>query len=325
MTELQTHWGWLIAIYLFLGGLGAGASVATHVLPLIARDRFCSTMRAGAWFGAIALGIGAAVLLIHVGRPLRALVLFKSFVNWDSWMMRGAWLLFAAVIWNGISALFWTDLTLSWLGRVWGGFQRRRALWRTLIAVVAIPLNLGVAAYTGVLLGVLDFRPLWNTPMLPLLFTVSALDTGVGVVCAYVTYREKGEGYETLHRALEACVIALIAIEGVTLGVFIRQMLYGSPDAVRSIELWTSGPLAIPFWLGVVGFGLVIPFLVALSQLFHLSIKIGRLASYVPLLGVVSCLVGGWLLRFVVLSAGLPASLSSPGLAQILQGVRLIP
>ena len=325
MTELQTHWGWLVAVYLFLGGLGAGASVATHVLALVARERFSSTMRAGAWFSAIALGLGAGVLLIHAGQPLRALVLFKSFVNWNSWMMRGAWLLFGAVLWNGLSALFWTEQTLEWLGKIWEGFQSRRALWRALVAVVAIPLNLGVAIYTGVLLGVLDFRPLWNTPLLPVLFTASALDTGVGVVCAYATYREKGEGSKTLHRALEACVVALILIEGIVLGVFVRTMLYGAPDAVNSIELWTNGPLAVPFWLGVVGFGLVIPFLVALSQLFHLNLKAGRLAPYVPLLGVVSCLVGGWLLRFVVLSAGLPASLSSPDFAQILQGVRFLP
>ena len=34
MVELQTTWGWLPAIYLFLGGLGAGAFLTVSILRL---------------------------------------------------------------------------------------------------------------------------------------------------------------------------------------------------------------------------------------------------------------------------------------------------
>jgi hypothetical protein len=47
-----------------------------------------------------------------------------------------------------------------------------------------------------------------------------------------------------------------------------------------------------------------------------------RAAFIVPLIGLTSCLIGGWTLRFLVLSAGLPQSLSSPAFSQALDGVR---
>ncbi|NLF13116.1 MAG: hypothetical protein GX597_15120, partial [Anaerolineaceae bacterium] len=58
--------------------------------------------------------------------------------------------------------------------------------------------------------------------------------------------------------------------------------------------------------------------LVCLLQLSGLVKNRATLA--VSLFGVASCLVGGWTLRFLVLSAGLPQMLASPALEQILEG-----
>jgi formate-dependent nitrite reductase membrane component NrfD len=324
MTQIQTTWGWLVAVYLFLGGLGAGASVVAHLLSLIARDRFKSTVRFGAWFSAIALGVGSGVLLLDVGKPLRAIVLFRSFVNPNSWMMRGAWLLLVTMLVNGLSALFWTDWTQQRLARIWRGFTTGLAVWRIGLAAVAIPLNLAVAAYTGLLLGALQFRPLWYTPLLPLLFTVSALDTGVGLVCFYAGQREHSDNAHTLNTILESCVVALILLEAVVLAAFVRQMLKGTEVAVRSVTFWTSGLLSVPFWAGVVGLGLLVPLVVAVTMLLVARRRQGPWLRYAPVVAVVSCLAGGWLLRFVMLSAGMQATLISPYFLQAVEGIPLI-
>ena len=326
MNQLQTTWGWLVAMYLFLGGLGAGAAIVTHILALAGRGRLPRTIRFGTWFGAIALAVGSAVLLIDVGKPFRAINLFRSFVHWDSWMMRGAWLLLAAMLVNGLSALFWTPWSMKLLDRLGKAFDQGRPVWRVVLAVLAIGLNLGVAIYTGLLLGALDFRPLWHTPLLPVLFTVSALDTGIGLVCGFATLSEKESDTAGIHRILEASVVLLILVEGTVLGFFVREMAQGTPDAIRSIELWLRGILWPHFWIGVVGFGLAVPFLVAISQLVGLGHRSGKWARKIPVVvGAMSCLIGGWLLRFVVLSAGLPVRLTSPDLFQALAGIKFIP
>jgi len=325
MTELQTTWTWLIAVYLFLGGLGAGAMCTTAIIGLASGERFKNTIRFGSWTGAVAIAVGTLFLLIDVGKPFRALVLFRSFVNFDSWMAIGAWLLMAVLLINGVSALMWTDAIRAWLQRLWKPLADKRRIWRYALAAIAIPLNLCVAAYTGILIGVLPFRPLWNTWLLPMLFTVSALDTGVGLVTAFFTLREPASNTRRLRIILEACIIALIASEAVVLGFFLTDALRRSPDAVLSAQTLISGVLGPAFWIAVVGLGLGLPLLVCVSQLSGLLKRNKTAAVVVPLVGVVGCLIGGWMLRFLVLSAGQAASLSSPAMAQIRDGVRFIP
>ncbi len=320
---IQNTWGWLVAVYLFLGGLGAGAFVAVAVISLATGERFKSTVRFGAWASAIAIGVGTLCLLIDVGKPLRALVLFRSFVHFGSWMTIGAWLLFGAILFDGLFALFWTEPVLQWVGARWKFPVEQRKAFRVILAVLGIFINLGVAVYTGVLLGAPQFRPFWHTWWLPALFTASALDTGVGLVTGYATLGERSEKAYALRNVLEGCIIVLILIEASVLYLYLSHMLKASPDAVRSAELLTSGALRVPFWLVVVGLGLAVPLIVCVTQLGGLLRK--RAAVVVPLIGLVSCLIGGWTLRYLVLSAGLPQMLASPALEQILQGVKFIP
>ncbi len=318
---LQTVWGWLPAIYLFLGGLAAGTFCAVALIGLIGGERFRSTVRFGAWASAFCAAFGSLILLIDVGQPLRAVVLFRSFVNLDSWMARGAWLLFGAIAFNGLYALLWTDRSLEWLHQVLRPFAERVAAWRVLLALVGIPVNLGVATYTGILLGSLPFRPFWNTWILPALFVASALDTGVGLTTLYASMFEKGNGVKTLRTVMEGCIMLLIAVEGSVLAYYLTTMQNGTPEAAGSAEIVTSGLLSPVFWVVIVGLGLAVPFVLCIGQLTGVLSRL----KWVPILAISCCLLGGFTLRFVVLSAGLPARLSSPALLQILSGIRFTP
>lgn len=322
MTELQTVWGWYPAIYLFLGGLSAGAFCVTAIIELVTGGRFKTTVKFGAWTSVVALSLGLLALLLETGKPFRALIMFKSFVNFNSWMAIGAWLLFSALVIFALYAIFRTDWLVTWLGRLWKPLEEKSSLLRKILAGIGIPLSLGVAVYTGILLGVLPFIPLWNTWLIPALFTASALDTGVAIVAANAILREKGEGVARLRMAFEVSIVALVAIEATILGFYLQTMLTGSPDMANSAQILTSGALSLPFWIIVVSLGLAVPFLVGLTQLSRL---VKQATVVLPLAGIASALLGGLILRFVVVSAGLHASLSSPGLQQILDGITFIP
>lgn len=323
MVELQTEWGWLIAIYLFLGGLGAGAFCTVAIITLFTGERFKPTVRFGAWASVICISVGVLALLVHVGQPLRALVMFNSFVNLDSWMARGAWFLFFAILFDGLFALFWTDLALTRMDRVFKPLVTYKTIWRVILAVVGIVINVGVAVYTGILLNVLPFRPFWHTDLLPVLFTVSAMDTGLGLITAYATLRERANGVERLRVILELFIIALIITEGVVIAYYLQTMLGGSADAMRSAQVMVNGVLSPVFWILVVGLGLAVPLLVCFIQLSGLGKRLPPLVG--PITAITSCLIGGFTLRTVMLLAGLPAALAAPSLHQILAGVRFVP
>ena len=106
---------------------------------------------------------------------------------------------------------------------------------------------------------------------------------------------------------------------------FFLTTVGGSADGARSVQVLTHGALGPVFWTLVVGVGLAVPMAACVLQVTGAARALRRAPLAVPLIGALSCLIGGWTLRFVVLSAGLPVSLSSPAWMQILNGVRFIP
>lgn len=296
---LQTAWGWQIALYLFLGGLAAGTLFVSALLDISYRDQFKRTARFGAWAAALFLIVGVLLLLSELTMPLRGLLMWQSFSNPGSWMTLGAWFLFLGIILTILYAASLTDaLTtkLPWL------LKLRKPLARVLVFVA-----LFIALYTGILLAVLASHPLWNTPLLPILFTVSALDTGVALIAIYLALKDGSDPAKQIREKLEKATLILVAVEAAVLLVLLLTVSGGSEVGALSVSVLTSGSLAIVFWLLFVAIGLACPAIVAFMALkgkFN-----GANALRIPIAGSALCLVGGCVLRFLVLLAGLPVSL----------------
>ncbi len=60
--------------------------------------------------------------------------------------------------------------------------QENLAKRQNLIAGLGSVMAVGVGIYTGILLGALSARPFWNSPVLPMLFLLSALKAGTASV-----------------------------------------------------------------------------------------------------------------------------------------------
>lgn len=257
-TMLQTEWGWQIALYLFLGGLAAGTLLVSGVISLRAKDgALHKTVRFGAWAALGCLAAGLLCLISEVRMPLRALVLWQSFANFGSWMAIGAWLLVAGGVAGLLYALANTDALTkkaAWLAK----------LQKPLAAIVCV-LGVCIAAYTGVLLSVLVAHPLWNTPLLPILFTVSAIDTGVALLSGYAVLREEpGEACSRMTRLLETTTVVLVGIEVVVLVAMLAMVGAGGEVGALSVATLLTGTLALPFWLLFVVCGLALPLVAAL-------------------------------------------------------------
>lgn len=177
---LQTSWGVPIALYLFLGGLAGGTALVSGVIQLKWGERFRNIVRFGAWAAVVLLIAGVLCLISEVTMPLRAMQMWVAFTNPSSWMTIGAWLLVAGIVGIGLFALAATPAVAD---KVLG--SKAPAVKRVL-AVVAAVLGGCVALYTGILIGVLVNHPLWNSWIVPVLFTVSAIDTGLALITAYL-------------------------------------------------------------------------------------------------------------------------------------------
>ena len=320
MPELQTVWGWLTAIDLFCGGLVAGTFVTIAIIQLVKGNRFQSTVKFGSWVSAAAVIIGVLCLLADVGKPLRAMALWQSFTNFDSWMAIGAWLMFSAIVIYLIHALLKTDRVMAWVNGWWSGLARNRDVVAKVLAVIGIPLSLAVATYTGMLLSTPRFIPFWHNNLLPVLFVVSALTSGVFILGAYAILREKDEGTMRLITGLKIASVVLVAVVAYVLWYYMDIMRDATATSV-SVDILTTGELSVSFWTTVVALGLGVPLLAVLVSFIPGLNRAGmRPSAVVPVAGVVLGLVGAFMLRYLFLSVGIHAPLTSPGMLQAIEG-----
>lgn len=259
---MQTVWGWQPALYLFLGGMGGGCFLTAAILYLKDAAHNRRTVCASMWAATISLAVGLLLLLAELITPVRGLMMWQSFSHFTSWMTFGAWGAFAAIVVFGLSAIFATE-------KVKVPASARRTL-----AIIGIVLGAFVAVYTGMLLMAPASVPFWNTPLLPLLFTVSAFDTGVALVEVMAAAAARKDPLAAdAKRFLERCVVVLVLVEMVVLAAFMVAALAGSGSdaegatAAASAAMLVEGPLAGWFWALLVAAGLVLPLAVAIAGL----------------------------------------------------------
>lgn len=305
MIDFQAVWGWQPALYLFLGGVGAGAFVVAGILYLRDPAHNAKTAFVSTCMSVVCLAVGLVLLLSELTNPLRGLMMWQSFSHFSSWMCIGAWLLFVSMILFFIDSLF-----LS--GKLIKVEEKTRLTICRVLSIVGSLLGLGVAVYTGVLLMVAQGIPFWNTPLLPCLFTVSAIETGVAAVMIVMQLTRKDELVHSTARVLEAVVIILVALETTALVAYIGTMLAGGDAStvgtdssiiasMLSAKTLISGEMAGWFWILFVGIGLVVPLVAAICSVL-LAHK--PVATKISIVGATCALVGGCALRFLIVFAG---------------------
>lgn len=304
---LQLTWGWQPALYLFLGGMGAGAFVMAAILYLIDSAKHRLIVCVSMWAAFASLAIGLLLLLAELISPGRGLMMWQSFSHFSSWMTWGAWGAFLAMIAFVASALMATRPVGNWLNEKWKWYTPENSKkLRTWFAYAGIVLGAFVAVYTGMLLMSGGGVPLWNTLLLPLLFTVSAFDTGVALVEVIAVILAKKDPLAPKAATLmERLVIGLVVAELLVLAIYLGSMFAGGTTAAESASMLVSGGLAAPFWILIVVIGLVLPGVMAVAGMV-LKREDNRPIMAV---GAVGALIGGCELRFLILAAGIHAAI----------------
>src|SRR6266481_6861400 len=252
------EWQYLIVSYLFLGGLSAGLYFVSALTELFRKDDDSAQehiARVGALLAPWPVILGCTLLVFDLGHWYRAYKLFLHF-RWESPMSIGSWLL---MLFIGISLIF----AYGWTSRdgrehFFGRLPRRLrfleilnvdvAPWRRPLAIAGLPVSVGVAIYTGVLLGAVQARPFWNTNLVAQMFLFSAFSTGcAALILAPSSTRKLLDA--TQLRFLYTLDICLITLE---FFIVLPYILHGelSIQAVKSsLELILGGPYTVAFWV----------------------------------------------------------------------------
>lgn len=286
----QKEWGWQVAVYLYLAGMGAGAFVIGLLMDWLGYAMYYP--RALMLWGPVLVAIGAPFLILKLGKQKR---FWKAALNpRTSWLARGFHILLFFIIVGGV-ALAAAVLPVGWLER-----------WSEVILsleVLSIILALAVAVYTGILIQSVKYVPFWNTWLLPLLFTVSALSTGAMAIILSALGYGLVVPSPVAHSQLIDIVIRIeqimVLIEAIVLFLYLYFRYRAQDQGQNSVRQLLSGRLRYIFWIGIVASGLLFP--VILEGIYS------SLPDY-PVLLVFSglfLLTGGYCLRYGIIAAGI--------------------
>ena len=282
-------WGPMIAWYLFLAGASAGAFL-TSAFVEVKYPESVKMRVAGRIIAPIFLGIGLVMLMLDaeagLHNPLR---FFWLIANPGSVMTLGVYFI----------CVFMPVALVSALLEV---LKKPVPKWLTWVGIV---FAFAVAAYTGFLLGVVKAFPLWNNAVLPILFVVSALSAGLAAT-SLVGLLVDRERFEQMWLIKKSHVI-LSAIEMVVLATMLVIVSAGSVEGAASVYSLVAGQYAPAFWGGIVLLGLVAPFLIEGYPVFLAKrVETSTTSMVVSVIGEAGVLVGGFMLRLLVILAALP-------------------
>ena len=269
-------WGAIIAWYLFLAGLGGGA-FATAVFVRYRHPDCKRLMRVGRLIAPIVVIIGLCLLMFDAAagfaHPLRFALLLTNFGSVMTWGV-----VFLAVF--VVVALIVLVLDLM---------KREVPMWLDCVGLV---MGLCVAIYTGCLLGVCQGFPLWNSALLPILFLVSAVSTGMAAVLLVGVFYAPDE------------FNALLFITAFN----------PSPAGWESVMSLVAGNWAVAFWLLFVIVGLVLPTILECWMLWLAKheFETSRTGQMISALSDAGVLVGGFMLRLLIVSAAVPITIVQP-------------
>jgi formate-dependent nitrite reductase membrane component NrfD len=308
----EHHWGWLVAIYLFLGGMGAGAFLIASLIELTGnryKYKYCPTTLVGAGVSGPLILVGTVLLIFDLGaglqEPWRIPLMFA---NLNSVMTWGIWILSLFIpisfFYGLIEVMHVHPGVLAWARK------RLRFLPETLpyrrikrvVCSVGCVLAVGTAVYTGVLLSVVRAVPLWNTPILPALFLVSAVSTGMGL-CLDLSATLAVPEIQRRFKQLPLVHMGLIGLEIALLALFLIVSLNQGGEAAESARLIVLGNRSVVFWVMVVGFGMVYPFVVhvyAFARHSH-----GYISGILSGVGIV---IAGLFVRYLIVAAAIPVT-----------------
>lgn len=281
----QEAFGLFIAVYFYLTGLSAGSFILSTLAYGFGMEKYKSLGRVGVILATLLLVIAPLFLLLHIGVPHRAWHLFV-YLNFESPITWGSFLLILYPINCIVYGYFM--------------FKEQKKLTR-LFGLIGIPLAISVHGYTGFILAFGKARALWNTALMPILFLVSAIVSGIALMILVCIVKDRFFSKQKkidypLLESLGKMLSWVIVFDLFLVGSDILVLLISHSDAQAAAHLLLSGKF-FPLFLIVENLlGKILPFILLTVPRFR-NLATMIIASSLVVIGI-------FFMRYVVVIGG---------------------
>ena len=156
-----------------------------------------------------------------------------------------------------------------------------------------------LGAYTGFLLAALKSYPMLNSPVLPVLFLISGLSSGVAAATLMALTVFKDHAHDPAVEFIHRFELPLVFAEIFLLFCFFAGLYYGGGQKTASLSVALGGGFwANVFWFGVCGIGILAPLAIRFLN------PAGKHSKAQVLLSCILSLCGILMLRYYILYAG---------------------
>ncbi len=265
-------YNWMIVVYFFLGGLGAGAFLLSAAANFW-KQELKPVAKTAAIIAPLAVGVGLLFLIVELGRPERFWRLLLTF-NHTSAISWGVWFL---------NIFFALSVIHAWLSLK--GKESKS------VAFACVPFAVLVGTYTGVLLSQSLGNALWHSAFVPVLFLNSGLLSGIAATAMLSTAHQSAE----VSAKLAKIIGWLVLVELGMIVVELFALLNGGAESVEVAKALLSGEFAFLF----LGVEILLGALIPVAILLRRRVNSGALA-----IASVLVLVGVFTMRYVIVIGG---------------------
>lgn len=331
-NDLHVHWTLMIVLYPYITGIVAGAFIVSSLYHVFGVKELKPISRFSLLFALAFLACATLPLLNHLGHPERALSMLIT-PSPSSAMAGFGYIYSAYFLLLILEILFIYRPVMIELKKNSGLFKRflytiltfgsdnvsekAMALDHKVISFLAglgIPMACVLHGYVGFIFGGVKANPLWATPLMPVIFLLSACVSGIaGIIVAYYVimwYRREPVDMDCIRKCMQY-------LWGFFILDFVFEMLevfshgYMASHHWHTLESLLWGPLYNSYWIGQVFIFSIIPFFIMTwLNLFNLRDSIVKVVA--PLVSTM-ILVQVLLMRWNVVIGGQLMSKSERG------------
>jgi Ni/Fe-hydrogenase subunit HybB-like protein len=222
-NDTHIHWSLMIVMYPYVTGFVAGSFIVTSLYHLFGRQEFKPIARLAMAASFAFLLVASLPLQLHLGHPERGwfVMVTPHFTS----AMAGF-----GILYSGYLAVLILEVWFVWRAAIIERARRSRGALRelykllalytydtsgeaiaidhraiTILAGIGLPMACMLHGYVGFIFGAIKANPWWSTPLMPVIFLLSAAVSGIALLMVLYQARSKLKGKP----ADPVCVAAL--------------------------------------------------------------------------------------------------------------------
>ena len=291
-------WGLWLSLYIYFIGLSAGSFLLSTLVYVFGVKRYEPVGRMALFQALVCLVLGLLFILIDLGRPER---FFRTITNWApssilAWEIM-FYLAYIVILLVEIWILLRPDLVQR--SKLLQRLHRPREMMTVttkekrivkILAIIGIPVAIGVHGGTGMIFAVVKARPFWHTGLFPLIFLISAMVSGGALLTFLTAFFSKIEPdrRKEIVRSLAKLTASVLLLDLFVLLIEIIVVLYGDiPHHTHPYNLLLAGPYWWVFWIVQILGGSVVPLIIIFGRRTHDTLVWLGVATMLIFLGVI--------------------------------------